>query len=82
MIFTFLFMVQEYSDNVVNLKSKENFNFGLVGANTGITFFNGLEVNISYAIPIIERSLSSENSMVIVGLDIPIFEYIKALNKK
>ncbi|MGV3698029.1 hypothetical protein [Flavobacterium sp.] len=68
--------------NVVNLKSKENFNFGLVGINAGVTFFNGLEVNVSLAEPIIDRRFSPENTMFIVGVDIPIFEYIKALNKK
>lgn len=68
--------------NVVNLKSKDNFDFAIIGAGLGITFFNDMELNISYSIPIIENSLSSENSMINLGFDIPIFEYITAFRKK
>ncbi len=68
--------------NVVDLKSQDNFNFALIGIGGGITFFNNLEFNISYSVPIISNSLSYDNSMVSFGFDIPIFEYLKALKSK
>ena len=46
----------------------------------GLTFFNGLAVNIGYASPLVDKKL--DNGFVNVGLDIPIIEYIGALSKK
>ncbi|WP_417371852.1 hypothetical protein [Gelidibacter japonicus] len=68
--------------NVLDLKSEENFNFALAAAGFGVSFFNDLEVNISYAIPYIDKSFSQENALISLGVDIPIFEYIKALSQK
>ncbi|WP_158848106.1 hypothetical protein [Algibacter sp. L1A34] len=68
--------------NVVDLKSQDNFDFPLVGLGGGITFFNNLEFNISYSVPVINNSMSYDNSMVSFGFDIPIFEYLGALKKK
>ncbi len=68
--------------NVVDLKSQDNFNFGILGLGTGITFFNDMELNVSYSIPFIDKSLSSENAFLSLGFDIPIFEYLKALGNK
>ena len=67
--------------NVVDLKSKDNFNFGLVALSSGVSFFNDLELNVSFATPVINKSLSYENSMIVIGFDIPIFEYLSALKK-
>ncbi|WP_289060333.1 hypothetical protein [uncultured Zobellia sp.] len=67
--------------NVVDLKSKDNFDFAIIGFGTGISFFNNLELNISYAIPYINKSLSYENGMFVLGFDIPIFQYLGALRK-
>jgi hypothetical protein len=68
--------------NLVDLKSEENFNYALVGAGIGMTFFNGLSANLSISSPIVDNSISSKNSFVNFGLDIPIIEYISALTKK
>ncbi|GGW82963.1 hypothetical protein [Salegentibacter mishustinae] len=68
--------------NLVDLKSEENFDYALVGAGMGMTFFNGLSANLSISSPIVDNSISSKNSFVNLGLDIPIIEYISALTKK
>ena len=68
--------------NVVDLKSEENFDFGLIGIGAGVTFFNNLEFNISYSVPIIDKGFSYDNAFINLGFDIPIFEYIGALRNK
>ena len=68
--------------NVVDLKSQDNFDFAVVGIGGGVTFFNNMELNISYSVPIINKTLSYNNSMINIGFDIPIFEYLSALRKK
>ncbi len=68
--------------NLVDIKSEDNFDFPLVGAGIGMTFFNGLSANLSISSPIVDNSISSKNSFVNFGLDIPIIEYISALTKK
>ena len=67
--------------NLVELKSEEDFNSAIVGAGIGITFFNGLSTSLSIASPIIDNNISSKNSFVNFGIDIPIIEYIGALSK-
>jgi hypothetical protein len=67
--------------NLVDLKSEENFDYALVGAGIGMTFFNGLSANLSISSPIVDNSISSKNSFVNFGFDIPIIEYISALSK-
>lgn len=64
--------------NVVDLKSEDNFNFAMVGTGLGVTFFNDLELNISYSVPLIKDESLFENGMVNLGFDIPIFEYLRA----
>ncbi|MEH6764593.1 MAG: hypothetical protein V7655_08830 [Aequorivita antarctica] len=66
--------------NLVDLKSENDFNYAIVGAGLGITFFNGLSANISIASPVIDKKL--ENSFINFGFDIPIIEYISALTNK
>ncbi|GAA4236909.1 hypothetical protein GCM10022291_22420 [Postechiella marina] len=68
--------------NVVDLKSQDNFNFPLIGVGGGITFFNDLELNVSYSVPIISNSMSYDNAFLSLGFDIPIFEYLGALRAK
>ncbi|WP_179334560.1 hypothetical protein [Winogradskyella costae] len=66
--------------NLVDLKSEDGFDYAIFGAGIGLTFFNGLAVNIGYASPLVDKKL--DNGFVNVGLDIPIIEYIGALSKK
>lgn len=66
--------------NLVDLKSEEQFNYAIVGAGVGITFFNGLSLNVGYASPLVEGNL--DNGFLNIGLDIPILEYISAIKNK
>lgn len=66
--------------NLVDLKSEDGFDYAIFGAGIGLTFYNGLAVNIGYASPLVDKQL--DNGFVNVGLDIPIIEYIGALSKK
>jgi hypothetical protein len=66
--------------NLVDLKSENDFNYAIVGAGLGVTFFNGLSANIGIASPIIDKKL--KNSFINFGFDIPIIEYISALTNK
>lgn len=68
--------------NVVDLKSEDNFDFAMLGTGLGITFFNDLELNISYSIPLIKDENPFDNGMINLGFDIPIFEYIRASRNK
>lgn len=65
--------------NLIDLKSEDEFDYALLGGGVGITFFNGLSVNIGMASPI--TKISIDNSFVNFGIDIPIIEYISALTK-
>jgi hypothetical protein len=68
--------------NIVDLKSESNYDFAMLGAGIGISFFNDLELNVSYSVPLIKGKNSFENGMVNLGFDIPIFEYVKAVRNK
>lgn len=71
--------------NIVNVKSNSNFNNVIIGAGGGLEFFNGLEINLSYAIPYIAKSSFSDlnaKGFINFGFDIPIFEYLsQAIDK-
>ncbi|WP_282042490.1 hypothetical protein [Winogradskyella flava] len=66
--------------NLVDLKSQDGFDYAVFGAGIGITFFNGLSLNVSYASPLVDKQL--DNGFFNVGFDIPIIDYISALSKK
>ena len=71
--------------NVVNLKSEENFNYPILGAGVGMEFFNGMQTNISVAMPIVPDNSLNEmgsKSFIAIGFDIPIFEYIQAMRSR
>lgn len=70
---------------IADLRSEREFNSAIVGLGSGVRFFNGLEVNASYAAPIIAGATIQEDidaGFWNVGLDIPIFEYIRELRAK
>lgn len=66
--------------NLVDLKSEEGFDYAIFGAGIGLTFFNGLSLNVGYASPLVDKKL--DNGFINFGLDIPIIEYIGALSNK
>jgi hypothetical protein len=71
--------------NIVNLKSETNFNYAITGAALGLEFFNGLEFNLGYAMPIVPKDNIGEmldKGFINIGFDIPIFEYLKAARDK
>ncbi|MES2382782.1 MAG: hypothetical protein V4538_17175 [Bacteroidota bacterium] len=61
------------------LNSADKFTTPIIGTGLGITFFNGLDFNVSYAVP---YSLSPNKGFVSISFDIAIFEYLSALNNK
>ncbi|MBK9175268.1 MAG: hypothetical protein IPM46_02800 [Flavobacteriales bacterium] len=70
---------------IADLRSESNFNSAIIGTGTGVRFFNGLELNVSYAAPVLPEATVQENidaGFWNVGLDIPIFEYIRAARAK
>ncbi|GGG79876.1 hypothetical protein GCM10007415_10240 [Parapedobacter pyrenivorans] len=67
--------------NVVNLKSEKAFDYAIAGAGAGVTFFNSLGFNLSYAIPVFDGN-PKDRGMMVAGFDIPIFEYLQALRTK
>lgn len=70
---------------IADLRSEAAFNYPIIGSGTGVRFFNGLELNVSYAAPMIPNvqfSDNVENGFWNVGLDIPIFEYIRAVRAR
>ncbi|SMD31786.1 hypothetical protein SAMN04488029_0123 [Reichenbachiella faecimaris] len=68
--------------NLVNLKSEESFDQAIVGTGLGMTFFNGLAISASMAVPFTQGSIESKNWFFNLGFDIPIIEYLGQLNKK
>ena len=67
--------------NVLNLKTNENFNFGYVAGNLGLTFFNGLEFSAGLGV-VYKDGLDAKNSFLKIDFDIPIVDYLTALKKK
>ncbi|AUD00931.1 hypothetical protein [Spirosoma pollinicola] len=68
--------------NVANLRTDSNFSSGFIGANVGLTFFNGLGFNLGLARPFNTNLYKRENTFVTLSFDIPIIEYIVAARKK
>lgn len=64
---------------ITALNSADKFTSPIIGTGLGITFFNGLDFNVSYAVP---YSLSPNKGFVSLSFDIAIFEYLSALNNK
>ncbi len=70
---------------VADLSSESTFDDPILGFGTGITWFNELELNINYVVPLRNTSNFQENldaGFWNVGFDIPIFDYIKAAREK
>jgi len=67
--------------NLVNLKSNDSFNYAIAGTGLGITFFNGLALNVGIACPYTDKRFNSRNMFVNFGIDIPIIDYLSALTK-
>ncbi|MCU0421983.1 MAG: hypothetical protein MUC81_04150 [Bacteroidia bacterium] len=76
--------------NIVNTKTSSSFKSYLLGCGAGVSFFNGLDFNLSYNFPIGGNNSftdvinpSNSFSMLTFSLDIKIGEYLAAIaNKK
>lgn len=69
--------------NLVNTKTQKEFNMPIIGIGSGLTFFNGLDFNISWGVPIMaNRPISSENGFWNIGFDIQFIEYYNRLTEK
>ncbi|MGB0522510.1 MAG: hypothetical protein ACPGJS_06095 [Flammeovirgaceae bacterium] len=67
--------------NLANLKSEDSFNYGLVGAGVGLTFFNKLSLHGGLGMPFTNKQFKRDNLFITFGFDIPISEYISALSR-
>ncbi len=71
--------------SVADLRTESSYDGVLLGGGAGVTFFNDLELNLSYVVPALSTSDLQQNidaGFWNVGFDIPIFEYIKAAREK
>ena len=69
--------------NLVNTKTEREFNMPLIGVGVGITFYNGLDLNLTYGVPIIpDAPISASNSFWNMGVDVQFMEYISRLQTK
>lgn len=69
--------------SLVNTKTQKEFNMPIIGIGAGVTFYNGLDFNISYGVPILaSEAISSTHSFVNVGFDIQFIEYYDRLMEK
>ncbi len=71
--------------NIVDLRSETNFKYAVTGASLGLEFYNGLEFNSGYAMPIVPKENIGQmldKGFLNIGFDIPIFEYLKAARDK
>ena len=70
--------------NIVDIKSKQNFDYTLAGVSYGITFYNGLILNAGISVPTnADNNVDLGKKMMYnLSFDIPIIEYITAARKK
>lgn len=69
--------------NLVNTKTSKEFNMPLIGVGGGLTFFNGLDFNISWGVPIFnDQPISTKYSYWNAGFDIQFIEYFNKLKEK
>ena len=69
--------------NLVNTKTQKEFNMPIIGIGSGLTFYNRLDFNISWGVPIIaNRPISSDNGFWNIGFDIQFIEYYERLMEK
>ena len=65
---------------IADLRSDASFNSIIGGLGLGIQFFNKMELNASYALPVDAPGI--ESGFWNIGFDIPIFEYIREARAK
>jgi len=71
--------------NITNTTTNNEFTYPLIGGGLGLTFFNGLDFNITASTPVLNKSNENGNInpwLFSAGFDIQFTEYITQLNKK
>jgi hypothetical protein len=71
--------------NITPTGTESEFKYPLVGISAGLTFFNDLDLNFSYGVPIIsglELQDYAKTPFFNIGFDIQFTEYIKRANHK
>lgn len=71
--------------NIVNTGTTADFNAPMVGVGLGLTFFNDLDLNLTYGKPILSNYKFTDSAVPTffnVGFDIQFIEYYDRLNKK
>lgn len=72
--------------NLIKSSNQQNFDRVIVGVGGGVTFFNNLDLNVSWGLPISvspgENGKLLYNSFLNIGFDIQFIDYITALDKK
>lgn len=63
--------------SIADLRSDSEFNGVIAGSGFGIQFFNKMELNASYALPV--DATYFKDGFINIGFDIPIFDYIRAV---
>lgn len=69
---------------IADLRTDATLDHAIVGAGAGFQFFNGMDFNLSYAVPMIPNTSMQEkfdDHFWNLGFDIPIFEYLRAKKK-
>ncbi|MEX0966004.1 MAG: hypothetical protein WD077_02105 [Bacteroidia bacterium] len=70
--------------NIVNLKTNRNFELPLIGVGFGVEFFNSLEANVNYSLPLDlndDPIILPKRGMLSIGFDVPIFEYLSEVGQ-
>ncbi|MBI1182711.1 hypothetical protein GC194_00460 [bacterium] len=67
--------------NLANIKTESSFNYVLLNAGFGMSFYNDLALNIGLSAPIVNGDISNNNLFINVGFDVPILSYLGALKK-
>jgi hypothetical protein len=69
--------------NLVDAKTEQEFNMPVLAVGTGLTFLNGLDVNISCGVPIYnDRPFDTADRFYSLGFDIQFIEYYERLAQK
>lgn len=69
--------------NLVNTKTEKEFTMPLIAGGAGLTFYNGLDLNVSWGVPIFSnKPISPSVGFLNIGFDIQFIEYYDRLMEK
>ena len=71
--------------NLIDSSTNKEFNYPMVGAGLGLTFYNALDFNVSVGVPLLDTggvTAMGKNAFLSFGFDIQFLEYLKEVGKK